>query len=53
MNTEKIYIKSFFKYSIGLGYTNINPLQNIKRLRIPEKLPRFFSKEEIDKILEV
>ncbi len=48
-----INIKALFNRAVVLGYLESNPIIAIKRIRPPEKLPNFFSKEEYKKLLTV
>lgn len=46
-----INIKAMFNRAVVLKYMKKNPAQLIKRIKIPEKLPIFFSREEFNKLL--
>lgn len=43
----------FFEKAISWEYLNINPFKKFKAPRIPEKMPAYFSVEEIKKLLSV
>jgi integrase len=46
-----IYIKALFNRAVELDYIKNSPAKSIKRIRTPEKLPTFFSKEEYEQLL--
>jgi integrase len=48
-----INIKAMFSKAVAYGYLENNPTKNIKRIKPPERLPMFFTKEEFNKLLEV
>ncbi len=43
---DLINLKSAFNWSKQMGYIKVNPAKNIKRIRIPERLPSFFNENE-------
>lgn len=49
---DLINLSSSFNKAVEDNYLLENPFKNIKRIKIPEKQPNFFSKEEYDKLLE-
>jgi integrase len=48
-----INIKASLNKAVALGYLNSNPAKNIKRIKPPERLPLFFTREEFDSLLKV
>jgi len=48
-----INIKAMFSKAVAYGYLESNPAKNIKRIKPPERLPLFFTREEFDKLLKV
>ncbi len=48
-----INIKAMFNKAVAYGFLESNPAKNIKRIKPPERLPLFFSKEEFDSLLKV
>ena len=46
-------IRSFFKFCIAGGYTQDNPTTGMPTPKFGKKLPKFFSEEEIRKLLEL
>ncbi|MFA7418889.1 MAG: site-specific integrase [Melioribacteraceae bacterium] len=48
-----INIKAMFNKAMSEGYITLNPCSQLKRVRIPEKQPLFFSKEEFSSLLSV
>ncbi len=48
-----INIKALFNKAVELGYITNSPAKYIKRLRTPEKLPSFFTKQEYNQLLNV
>lgn len=47
------YIKTFFKYAVEHNYLVNNPCSKIKRFKLPQKQPLFFSEAEFNKLLSV
>ena len=47
-----INIKAMFSKAVAYGFLESNPAKNIKRIKPPERLPMFFTKEEFSKLLE-
>lgn len=50
---ELINIKSFLNWSVNSNYLLENPSKTLKRIKVPEKLPVYYSKEEFQKLLSV
>jgi len=50
---DLINLSSTFSYAVDLGYIELNPCKGIKRYKLPDKLPLFYSKEEAEKLLSV
>lgn len=50
---DYINLKSFFNWCKRLDFTEINPLDKIKRIKVPEKQPLFFTKKEFAKLCKV
>jgi len=48
-----INIKAMFSKAVAYGYLESNPAKNIKRIKPPERLPLFFTREEIDALMKV
>ncbi len=48
-----INIKAMFSKAVAHGYLESNPAKNIKRIKPPERLPLFFTREEFDELLKV
>ncbi len=48
---DLIVFNSFFNRAITEGYLAVNPCNGIKRYRIPQKQPKFFSELEFDLLL--
>jgi len=48
-----INIKAMFSKAVAHGYLESNPAKNIKRIKPPERLPLFFTREEFDSLLKV
>ncbi len=48
-----INIKAMFSKAVAYGFLESNPAKNIKRIKPPERLPLFFTKEEFDSLLKV
>lgn len=48
-----INIKAMFNKAVAYGFLESNPTKNIKRIKPPERLPLFFTKEEFDSLLKV
>ncbi|MFY0602947.1 MAG: tyrosine-type recombinase/integrase [Flavobacteriaceae bacterium] len=45
------YIKIFFNYCVSHGFINQNPIDKIKRPKVPQTLPRFLTSKQISSIL--
>lgn len=50
---DVINIKAIFNKAVSEGYLVSNPCLQLKRIKIPEKQPLFFSKEDFTKLLSV
>jgi len=50
---DLINLSSAFNKAITDNYLKVNPCNSIKRIKLPEKQPKFFSREEYDKLLAV
>ncbi len=48
---QRQYIKIFFNYCVFHGFLNINPVDKIKRPKVPQTLPRFLTSKQISSIL--
>jgi integrase len=48
---DLINLKACLTKAIEFGYLENNPATKIKRIRIPEKLPLFFSRDEFEKLI--
>ena len=44
-----INIKAMFNKAVAHGYLETSPAKNIKRIKPPERLPRFFTSAELKK----
>ena len=49
---DLINLKSSFNYAVNKNYIEFNPFHKIKSIKIPDKTPRFFSKDEFDKLAQ-
>jgi integrase len=49
---DLINLSSAFKKAVEDNYLLINPCNDIRRIKLPEKQPNFFSKEDFKKLLE-
>lgn len=47
------YLKTFFNYFVRLEKLYFNPCNKIKKFKLPEKQPLYFSNDELDKLLAV
>jgi len=47
-----INVKAILNRAVAYGYLENNPAKNIKRIKPPEKLPLFFTKEEFNELLK-
>lgn len=50
---DQINISSMFTYAQNFNYMQENVAKGIKRLRLPERMPLFYTKEDVDKLLSV
>lgn len=50
---DYIYLKSFFNWCKRLDFTETNPLDKIKHIKIPERQPLYFTKKEFAKLCKV
>lgn len=50
---DLINIKASINWGIDNGYLIKNPSQSMKRIKPPERLPLYFSKDEFNKLLEI
>jgi integrase len=50
---DLINISSAFNFAVDAGYLITNPCKGIKRFRLPERQPMFYSKEDFKKLIEV
>lgn len=53
VNRKLSSLKTYFKYLLRLGYIDTNPAKSASSLKIPERLPSFATKKEMDKALHV
>ncbi len=51
LRNQRQYIKIFFNYCVDQGYIKINPVDKIKRPKLPRNLPRFLTSKQIHSIL--
>jgi len=49
--TYRQYLSTFFDWAIRYGYIKTNPVTPILSPRLPKRLPRFLSREDINKLL--
>ena len=49
--SDYAYLSSAFNKAIRDGFLLVNPCRGIKRFRVPEKQPLFYSKEDLTKLL--
>jgi len=47
------HLRAAFNKALAQGYTLENPFRKIKNFKIPESLPKFFSDEEFNKLLDI
>ncbi|MCH7963152.1 MAG: site-specific integrase [Bacteroidetes bacterium] len=50
---DLINLSSCFNWSISEGYILTNPCKNVPKVKVPQKMPVFFSRKEFNKLLEV
>lgn len=50
---DLINIKAFLNWAVNQELIPLNPAQKIPRVKPPEKLPKYFSREEFDKLIDV
>ncbi|MCP5064070.1 MAG: site-specific integrase [Ignavibacteriae bacterium] len=50
---DLINLSSAFNKAVSDNHLNSNPCSGIKRIKIPEKQPRFFSELDLSKLLEI
>lgn len=50
---DLIHLKRFFHKAEIDEYIKINPCRNIKGIRIPEKQPLFYTREEFEKLIKI
>jgi integrase len=50
---DQINISAAFNWAIPQGYLLENPCRSVKKVRIPQKLPLFYSQEDFEKLLAV
>jgi integrase len=48
---DLILIKSFLEFAVSNNYLLENPARNIKQIKIPEKLPLYFTESDFEKLL--
>lgn len=53
VNRDIAYLSSSFNWGMGKRYLNENPVKGIKKYKLPEKQPLFFSETEFQKLLLV
>ncbi len=46
-------LKSFYDYMLDLELIKVNPCDNIKAPKMPKKLPKFLTMDEVDKLLDI
>jgi len=49
---DHINLSSAFSKAVREGYLLVNPFKNIKRLKIPERLPVYFSNADLERLLK-
>lgn len=52
LNIELRVLKSMFNTAISWNFISSNPLKNVKQLRINQDIPKMFTKDELELILE-
>lgn len=50
---DLINLSSCFNWAISEGYIKTNPCSQVNKVRVPQKMPLFFSEDEFKKLLEV
>ena len=50
---DLINLSSAFNYAVSNGYLLNNPCKGIKRFKLPERQPLFYSKEDFKKLIDV
>lgn len=50
---DLINLSSCFNWAISEGYIQINPCKNVAKVKVPQKLPVFFNREEFTKLVEM
>jgi integrase len=50
---DLINLSSAFNYAVSNGYLLTNPCKGIKRFKLPERQPLFYTKEDFKKLLDV
>lgn len=50
---DLISLSSCFNWSISEGYMQTNPCKNVAKVKVPQKLPVFFNREEFTKLVDV
>lgn len=53
VNRDIINLSSAFNWAVSQNYLETNLMQGIKKIKAPEKLPTYFSKEDFNKFLFV
>jgi integrase/recombinase XerC len=51
VNRKMSSLKTYYKYLLRLGYIQSNPVRSTSSLKIPERLPSFATKKEMEKVL--
>lgn len=52
-NREIAYLSAMFNWGIKRKYLTSNIIRDIKKIRIPQKQPNFFTKPEFDKLISI
>jgi len=52
VNSDIKCFNTFFNYAKRLGYIAENPVKDVKRVKVPQQRPRFFSKDELKRFFE-
>jgi len=50
---DLINLSSCFNWSISEGYILSNPCKNVSKVRVPQKMPVFFSREDFNKLISM
>lgn len=48
---KRQYLKTFFQFCESYGYLDHNPIKKISKPKLPKRLPRFLSRQDVHKLL--